>query len=208
MPIEQPRTGGYCLITDCTAGLVACEAGGLFEERSETVQPPNRQPQPKQPMSRKRKIAIGGAVVVCAPALIAGMINGARQSLAGGQASATPVAGVSSTTPAAPAPARSSAQASKPVAEPTFSYAADPECSITYRDRGDGSMTWTATVTKAGELITHASDASGNIYRRDVQVTPGPNDFAAPVPLSTITDIGGVLTAGGATYGCSVAPAH
>jgi hypothetical protein len=67
-------------------------------------------------------------------------------------------------------------------------------------------MSWTATVTVAGELITHASDSSGNIYRHDVQVAPGPNKFNAPVPLSTINDIGGYLSAGNASYGCSVAP--
>jgi hypothetical protein len=67
-------------------------------------------------------------------------------------------------------------------------------------------MTWTATITVAGQLITHASDKSGNIYRRAVHVTHGPNMFAAPVPLSQIDDIGGVLSTASASYGCSVAP--
>lgn len=75
-------------------------------------------------------------------------------------------------------------------------------------------MTWTANVTIAGELITHASDNSGNINRRDVQVTPGPNTFVAPVSLSQITDIGGVLyvpndaSSTNTSYGCSIAPQH
>ncbi len=67
-------------------------------------------------------------------------------------------------------------------------------------------MSWTATVTVAGELITHASDKSGDINRRDVQVSPGPNTFTAPQPLSQIDDIGGVLYAGSHSYGCSVTP--
>jgi hypothetical protein len=70
-------------------------------------------------------------------------------------------------------------------------------------------MSWTAMVTVAGELITHASDSSGDINRHDVQVTPGPNTFTAPVPLSQIGDIGGVLyvpdNSSGTSYGCSVA---
>jgi hypothetical protein len=71
---------------------------------------------------------------------------------------------------------------------------------------GNGSMSWTATVTVAGELITHASDKSGDINRRDVQVGPGPNTFTVPQPLSQIDDIGGVLYVGSHSYSCSVAP--
>ena len=67
-------------------------------------------------------------------------------------------------------------------------------------------MSWTATVTVAGKLITHASDKSGDINRRDVQVSPGPNTFTAAVPLSQVDDIGGVLYVGSKSYGCSVAP--
>ncbi len=90
--------------------------------------------------------------------------------------------------------------------EPTFSYPGDRQCAITYRDNRNGTMSWTATVTVAGELITHASDKSGDLYRRDVQVSPGPNIFTAPQPLSQIDDIGGVLYVGSASYGCSIAP--
>jgi len=90
--------------------------------------------------------------------------------------------------------------------EPTFSYPGDRQCAITYRDNSNGTMSWTATVTVAGELITHASDKSGDLYRRDVQVSPGPNTFTAPQPLSQINDIGGVLYVGSASYGCSIAP--
>jgi hypothetical protein len=90
--------------------------------------------------------------------------------------------------------------------EPTFSYPGDPRCAITYRDNGNGTMSWTATVTVAGELITHASDNGGDINRHDVQVSVGPNTFTAPEPLSDIGDIGGVLYVGSASYGCSIAP--
>jgi hypothetical protein len=90
--------------------------------------------------------------------------------------------------------------------EPTFSYPGDRQCAITYRDGGNGSMSWTATVTVAGELITHASDESGDINRRDVKVSTGPNTFTAQVPLAQVNDIGGVLYAGSESYGCSIAP--
>jgi hypothetical protein len=90
--------------------------------------------------------------------------------------------------------------------EPTFSYPGDRQCTITYRDDRNGSMSWTATVTVAGELITHASDTSGDINRRDVQVSTGPNTFTAAVPLSQVNDVGGVLYVGSKSYGCSVAP--
>jgi hypothetical protein len=55
-------------------------------------------------------------------------------------------------------------------------------------------------------LITHASDKSGDINRRDVQVSVGANTFTAPEPLSEIDDIGGVLYVGSHSYGCSIAP--
>jgi hypothetical protein len=131
-----------------------------------------------------RKIRAIFAVPVCASALIAEACGGTASN---------------------PAPA-ASATKSSPVAEPTFAYRVDKECSITYRDNGNGAMSWVANVTVSGELITHASDKSGNIYRRDVQVQIGPNTFTAPVPLSEITDIGGVLYVGNGSYGCSVAP--
>jgi hypothetical protein len=96
------------------------------------------------------------------------------------------------------------------VAEPTFTYPGGPQCRITYRDNSNGTMSWTADVTVAGELITHASDTSGNINRHDEQVTIGLNTFTAPVPLSQVTDIGGVLyvpdASASTSYGCSVAP--
>lgn len=90
---------------------------------------------------------------------------------------------------------------------PTFTYPGDPQCAITYRDNGDGSMAWIATTTVNGELITHASTTDGNIYRHDEHITRGPNAFRAPVPLSQINDIGGNLRADdGSSYGCSVQP--
>ena len=90
--------------------------------------------------------------------------------------------------------------------EPTFSYPGDSQCAITYRDNGNGSMNWTVTVTVAGELRTHVSDKSGDLYAHDVQVSVGQNTLTAPQPLSVIDDIGGVLYAGSASYACSIAP--
>ena len=90
--------------------------------------------------------------------------------------------------------------------EPTFSYPGNRHCAITYRDDGNGSMSWIATVTVAGELITHASDKSGDINRHDVHVSAGPNTFTAAVPLSQVDDIGGVFYVGAHSSGCSVAP--
>jgi hypothetical protein len=91
--------------------------------------------------------------------------------------------------------------------EPTFSYPGDPQCAVTYRDNGNGKMSWTATVTVAGgELRTHAGDRSGDLYSHDTQVSAGQNTFTASQPLSRIDDIGGVLYVGSASYGCSVAP--
>jgi hypothetical protein len=94
----------------------------------------------------------------------------------------------------------------KTAALPDFLYPGDPECAITYRQRGNSAMTWTATVTVGGKLITHASDKGGNLYRHVVQVAPGRNLFAAPVSLRQIDDIGGVLYATSTSYSCSVAP--
>ena len=92
--------------------------------------------------------------------------------------------------------------------EPTFSYPGNPQCAITYHDNGNGTMSWIVTVTVAGELRTHASDKSGDLYSNDAQVSVGQNTFNAPQPLSQIDDIGGVLYAGSASYACSVAPQH
>lgn len=155
-------------------------------------------------MSTRRKvwIAVG---VVGAPFLIGGMISGARQELG-----AAPPAAASSTSAAATSPAAlaqpSRPAATRPAVEPTWVYPGDPRCAITYRDRGDGTMVWTATVTVAGELRTHAGAVDGTLYAHDVQVTSGPNAFAAPVPLARINDIGGVLYTPGKSFGCSVAP--
>ena len=99
-----------------------------------------------------------------------------------------------------------------PAAEPTFTHPGDRQCRITYRANRNGTMSWTAKVTVAGELITHASDNSGNIYRRDARVSIGLNTFTAPVPLSHVNDIGGVLyvpdASSSTSYGCSVKPQH
>jgi len=105
-----------------------------------------------------------------------------------------------------PAPAASTTVQAASGPEPTFSYPGDRQCAIAYRDDGNGTMSWTATVTVAGELRTHASDKSGDLYTHDVQVSVGPNTLTAPKPLSQIDDIGGVLYVGSASYGCSIAP--
>ena len=120
---------------------------------------------------------IGLAVLVCGLVLFTGACGSA---------------GNGPTAAASDAPSLTGQQS--PVAEPTFTYPGGPQCKITYRDNGNGTMSWTADVTVAGELITHASDTSGNINRHDEQVTIGLNTFTASVPLSQVTDIGGVYT--------------
>jgi hypothetical protein len=80
---------------------------------------------------------------------------------------------------AAASDAPSSSGPKSPVAEPTFTYPGGPQCRITYCDNGNGTMSWTANVTVAGELITHASDTIGNINRHDEQVSVGLNTFTA-----------------------------
>lgn len=161
----------------------------------------------REPMSGRKKAAIGIAAVVCAPALIAGAIHGATQHGTPAAAAASRTTPTAATTAAASPAATSAAPATKRAgAEPTFAYPGDPQCAITYRDRGDGSMSWTATTTIAGELRTHADSASGSVYSHVVNTTLGPNVFAAPVPLAQIDDIGGVLSTPGASYACSIAP--
>jgi len=136
---------------------------------------------------------IGFAVLACTSDLFAGACGSAGN-------------GPASTARDAP----SLSGAKSPVAEPTFTYPGGPQCKITYRDNGNDTMSWTADVTVTGELITHASDTSGNINRHDEQVIVGLNTFTAPVPLSQVADIGGVLyvpdASASTSYGCSVAP--
>lgn len=159
----------------------------------------------KQPMTKGQKIGIGIAVF-CGVSVLVAIVDPQKTTTTAAPSTQQATATKPSPSRAASAPEKTPA---KPTVEPTFVYPGDPQCAITYRDRGDGSMSWTATVTVAGELITHAGDSAGNLYSHDVQVTPGPNAFAAPVPLSQITDIGGNLTAAdGTSYGCSVAPQH
>jgi hypothetical protein len=160
----------------------------------------------KTPWSMRKKVTIAAVVLVCAAAVIAGMISGARQSLASKPAAATSAAPLTVPSVSAAPARRTAAKKPSPAVEPTFAYPGNSQCAIVYRDDGNGTMSWTATVTVAGELITHASDSAGNIYRHDVQVISGPNAFTAPVPLSKIDDIGGVLYAGNSSYGCSIAP--
>ena len=59
-------------------------------------------------------------------------------------------------------PASTASSAAQPSLgpEPPFSYPGDPQCAITYRDNGNRTMSWTATVTVAGELITHAASVA------------------------------------------------
>ncbi len=105
---------------------------------------------------------IGFAVLACTSVLFAGACGSAGN-------------GPAST--ASDAPSLSGAKS--PVAEPTFTYPGGPQCKITYRDNGNDTMSWTADVTVTGELITHASDTSGNINRHDEQVIVGLNTFTA-----------------------------
>lgn len=148
-------------------------------------------------LTRGQRIGVVAAVVVCAPPLIAGMIAGAKDSGGGKKDDA---ARPSATSTRRPTPAAAP--------EPTFTYPGTPKCAITYRDRGDGSMSWTAVTTVPGQLITHATDTAGKIHRHDGHATPGPHTFALDKPLAQITDIGGNLDGdSGRSYGCSVRPA-
>ncbi len=79
------------------------------------------------------------------------------------------------------------------------------QCTITYRARGSASTAWTVTVTASGQLITRAQDKTGSSYRRAARVRPGRHVFTVQEPLSQIIAIGGVLSTGGTSYGCSVA---
>lgn len=108
-------------------------------------------------------------------------------------------------TPEPPSPGKTQAIAA---AEPTFAYPGNRQCAITYRADPNGTMSWTATVTVPGRIITHASDRAGAIFRRIARVTPGPNLFSAPVPLAQVDDIGGVLYGRTHSYACSIAPAR
>jgi hypothetical protein len=142
-------------------------------------------------LTKGQRISVVGAIVVCAPIVIAGGISGAMDS---GHPKGDPPATTTAAAAAAPGP--------------TFTYPGSPQCAITYRGRGDGSMSWTAVTTVAGQLITHATDKDGGIHRHDSHVGAGPHEFTVDVPIAQITDIGGNLdAAGGKSYGCSVRPA-
>lgn len=152
-----------------------------------------------------RLLIVAGAaavIVIGAPTFVAGLKSGYNQGT-----SEAPTPAVTTSLPARPA---STATAIRPATRDihALDFPGDTECTITYRDNGDGSMTWVATVTVDGELVTHASDSDGNIYRHDVHVTRGPNAFRAPVPLAQIDDIGGNLTSASHSYGCSTGPAR
>jgi hypothetical protein len=161
-----------------------------------------------QQLNTAQKMVIGVLAVIGAPSLVAGMMQGVKDSTGHTKTTAaTPVA-TGSVRPAGQAAAPST----RPASTSTFTYPGDPQCAITYQATG-GGMSWTARVTVAGELITHASspgtdaDPTG-INRHDVQVTPGARTFTVPVPLARVTDVGGTLqTAAGQRYGCSVRPA-
>jgi hypothetical protein len=161
---------------------------------------------PKRSLSAGEKIGIAVVVLIITPFLIAGMVSGARQTLDSKPAPAMsrPLPAPVSTSAAPTHHVSAARQHSR--SAPTFSYPGDPQCAITYRAEGNDRMSWTASVTVAGQLITHASDVSGSIYRHDVQVTRGVTQFVAKVPLSRIDDVGGVLYVGSTSYGCSISP--
>lgn len=160
------------------------------------------EPRPKLPGTGVNKRGLAVAIIVGSVFLF-GLLAG----LTGAQEPAhTPRVAVTSTPTLAarpsPSPSRRSPSPSK---LPSFRYAGDRQCAISYRARGR-AMSWTVVVTVAGQLITHAADKSGNIYRHVVHVTPGPSVFTANVPLTQVDDIGGVLYTARSSYGCSVAP--
>jgi hypothetical protein len=99
-----------------------------------------------------------------------------------------------------------------PVAEATFTYLGDRQCRITYRDNGNDTMGWTAKVSVAGELITRASDSSGNTYRQGVHASIVPNTFTARAALAGHRHCPAFFTFRildfSTSCGCSVKPQH
>ena len=153
----------------------------------------------------RKTAAAAAALAACAPAVAACAAPAVKQVSGARPVAATSPAAVEASPTARPRPTHPPTSA-RALPEPTWVYPGDPHCRITYRDRGDGTMSWTATVTVAGQLRTHAGDRSGTTYEHDVPVTQGPNAFAAPVPLAQIDDLGGVLSTSTSSYACSVAP--
>ena len=154
-------------------------------------------------MSRRDKAVLAAALAIGIPVAVGVALDQPKHP----SVSAPPAASAPATS-AAGKPAGQSPKAKVPVSWPTLRYPGDHQCAITYRDRGDGSMSWTATVTVSGDLRTHVSDRSGDLYSHDVPVQQGPTSLAAPFPLSQLSDIGGVLyTSAGSSYTCSIAPA-
>jgi hypothetical protein len=172
---------------------------------------PSRRAGRSQGWSTRQKVIVAVAVAVFAPPLIAGCISAAPQG--GKSTGAAPYAsgtGGPLSRAASPTTASGRTGTTEPAAhpDPSFSYPGDPQCVITYGSRGPGSMYWTANITTAGTLRTHASDTAGDLYAHVAPVTPGPNGFVAKQPLWKIDDIGGVLyAADGKSYACSIAPA-
>ncbi len=91
---------------------------------------------------------------------------------------------------------------------PPWVHSGDPQCAITYESGDDANTFWSANTTVTGELTTHMTDSGGNVYSHGGQSQPGTTDFTAPVPLDSVLHLDGVLTGGGRTYSCSVAPAQ
>jgi hypothetical protein len=175
----------------------------------------------KTGMSTGKKLGIGAAVVVCAPPLIIGMISGAKQSLGShpaAAASSTPIAPATRSTTSSKHPART--RPTKAAPAPTWVYPGDKECAITYASNANGGTTWTATTTVGGEIKTDDTNTwpgdntppSTGLDTRDVHVSAGQTPFSTDAPLSSVTDISGVLyvpTEANPTtsYSCSIAPA-
>ncbi len=71
-----------------------------------------------------------------------------------------------------------------------------------------GDTTTTAahfTMGKAGELISHVADSSGNIGRHDDQVTPGDGPtYTYPYPPSSVGDAGAILYIGSDEIGWTI----
>lgn len=161
----------------------------------------------RPPMGAGKKLAIGVAVLICAPVFIAGAISGARDSIS---STASPVAAP----PASPAPkpATSTAvAASRPTPRVQIDQDGDDTttCAMTYAPTPDGKGTIVRfTVGHAGELITHLNGPQ-NQNRHDQQVAAGSVSFTDDVALSDVTGAGAILQDPyGTRHVCSIAPAH
>jgi hypothetical protein len=103
----------------------------------------------------------------------------------------------------------STPNSSQPALRQDLAFQGDPTyCDGTYRANSDGTTTWTLNIKQDGEIITHLSDNNGHLYRHDVQITDAPNFYAytAPVAISNVSEINGLLYVNNTSHPCNISP--